>query len=248
MTLSRRIWSVMHKAESNFKCSTSPVSPIYGLAGFVMLASELWKQWTLTYAINDGHYIWWYLPFQLCSIPMYICLTLGILFLLSCYTDSSACRTTYCHISSRLQSFLMDFGLLGGIFAFFDTSGMHYGYLPLTIHSYAWHILLITLGFISGLDHRTDHTKKGLQFSVYLYLGCCLIATVLNLTLYPLGTINMFYISPHYTMQQKVFCQIAKALGNGWGIGSYIAMSVVGAGVLHKGWNLLYRRHSPVLL
>ena len=65
----------------------------------------------------------------------------------------------------------MDFGLLGGIFAFFDTSGMHYGYLPLTIHSYAWHILLITLGFISGLDHRTDHTKKGLQFSVCLYLG-----------------------------------------------------------------------------
>ena len=49
-------------------------------------------------------------------------------------------------------------------------------------------------------------------------------------------------------MQQKVFCEIAKALGNGWGIGSYIAMSVVGAGVLHKGWNLLYRRHSPVLL
>ena len=172
----------MHKAGSNFKCSTSPVSPIYGLAGFVMLASELWKQWTLTYAINDGHYIWWYLPFQLCSIPMYICLTLGILFLLSCYTDSSARRTTYCHISSRLQSFLMDFGLLGGIFAFFDTSGMHYGYLPLTIHSYAWHILLITLGFISGLDHHTDHTKKGLQFSVCLYLGCCLIATVLNRT------------------------------------------------------------------
>ena len=223
MTLSQRIWSVMHKAGSNFNCSTSPVSPIYGLAGFVMLASELWKQWTLTYAINDGHYIWWYLPFQLCSIPMYICLTLGILFLLSCYTDSSARQTTYCHISSRLQSFLMDFGLLGGI-------------------------LLITLGFISGLDHRTDHTKKGLQFSVCLYLGCCLIATVLNLTLYPLGTINMFYISPRYTMQQKVFCEIAKALGNGWGIGSYIAMSVVGAGVLHEGWNLLYRRHSPVLL
>ena len=204
MTLSQKIWSVMHKAGSNFKCSTSSVSPIYGMAGFVMLVSELWKQWTLTYAINNGHYIWWYLPFQLCSIPMYICLTLGILFLLSCYTDSSACRTTYCHISSRLQSFLMDFGLLGGIFAFFDTSGMHYGYLPLTIHSY--------------------------------------------LTLYPLGTSNMGYISPHDTMQQKVFCQIAKALGNGWGIGSYIAMSVVGAGVLHEGWNLLYRRHSPVLL
>lgn len=241
MMLSQRIWNVMHKAGSNFKSDTSPVSPIYGLAGLVMLASELWKQWVLTYTLNGGHYIWWYLPFQLCSIPMYVCLALGVLFLLSRHTASSARQLTYSRISSRLQSFLMDFGLLGGIFAFFDTSGMHYGYLPLTIHSYAWHILLITLGCISGLDHRTDHTRKGLQFSICLYLGCCLIATALNLTLYPLGTINMFYISPRYTMQQKVFCEIAKALGNGWGIGSYIVMSVVGAGMLHGGWNLLYR-------
>lgn len=234
----------MHKKVSNLKTDTSPVSSIYGLAGLVMLASELWKQCTLTYLINGGHYIWWYLPFQLCSIPMYVCLSLGVLFLLSHHTDSSAHQIIYSHISSRLQSFLMDFGLLGGIFAFFDTSGMHYGYLPLTIHSYAWHILLITLGCISGLDRRTDHTRKGLRFSICLYLGCCMIATILNLTLYPLGTINMFYISPHYTMQQKVFCDIAKALGNGWGIGSYIVMSVVGAEVLHGGWNMLYHRHG----
>ena len=234
----------MHKAISNLKSDTSPVSPYYGLAGLVMLASELWKQWKLTYIINDGHYIWWYLPLQLCSIPMYVCLVLGVLFLLSRHTGASAHQIIYSHIASRLQSFLLDFGLLGGIFAFFDTSGMHYGYLPLTIHSYAWHILLIILGYISGLDHHTDHTRKGLQFSVCLYLGCCLIATVLNLTLYSFGTINMFYINPHYTMQQKVFCEIAARFGNGWGIGSYIVMSTVGAGVLHEGWNFLCRRQK----
>ena len=239
----------MPNTPSNSKCNTSTVSPIYGLAGLVMLASELWKQWTLTYTINGGHYIWWYLPFQLCSIPMYVCLVLGIFFLiyhLRRHTGSPVCQITVSHITpivSRLQSFLMDFGLLGGIFAFFDTSGMHYGYLPLTIHSYTWHILLIILGCISGLDHRTDHTRKGFRFSVCLYLSCCLIATMLNLTLYPLGTINMFYISPHYTMEQKVFCEIAKALGNEWGIGSYIMMSVVGAWVLHECWNLFYYKY-----
>ncbi len=239
----------MHKASFNCRSNTSPVSPLYGLTGLVMLASELWKQWTLTYTINGGHYIWWYLPFQLCSIPMYVCLVLGIFFLIyhiRRHTGSPARQINVSHIipiTSRLQSFLMDFGLLGGIFAFFDTSGMHCGHLPLTIHSYAWHILLIILGCISGLDCRTDHTRKGFHFSVCLYLGCCLIATVLNLTLYPLGTINMFYISPHYTMQQKVFCEIARALGNGWGIGSYIVMSVVGAGVLHECWNLLYYKY-----
>lgn len=216
-----------------------PVLPFYGLTGLLMLVSELWKQWTLTYTLGNGHYILWYLPFQLCSIPMYICLAHGVLSLLYQHTDSPLRRTHYQQISALLQAFLMDFGLLGGICAFFDTSGMHYGYLPLTIHSYAWHILLIILGCASGLDHRTDHSRRGFQFSTALYLLCCALATALNLLLYPFGTINMFYISPHYTMQQKYFCDIAQIWGNEWGIVSYIILSMVGAGLLHLGWKMI---------
>lgn len=216
-----------------------PVSPFYGLTGLLMLVSELWKQWTLTYTLGNGHYILWYLPFQLCSIPMYICLAHGVLSLLYRHAGSPLLRKHYQRISALLQAFLMDFGLLGGICAFFDTSGMHYGYLPLTIHSYAWHILLIVLGCISGLDRHTNHSRRGFQFSTALYLLCCMIATVLNLLLYPLGTINMFYISPHYTMQQKYFCDIAQIWGNEWGIGSYIILSMIGAGLLHLGWKMI---------
>ena len=42
--------------------------------GILMFCSEIWKQFTLTFAIGGGSYIWWYFPFQLCSIPMYILL------------------------------------------------------------------------------------------------------------------------------------------------------------------------------
>ena len=34
---------------------------------------------------------------------------------------------------------------------FFDTSGMHYPLLILTVHSYLWHILLIVTGILSGI-------------------------------------------------------------------------------------------------
>ena len=42
--------------------------------GLILLASEIWKQWTLTFQLNHGVYNFWYFPFQLCSVPMYVCL------------------------------------------------------------------------------------------------------------------------------------------------------------------------------
>lgn len=116
-------------------------------SGFLMLISEIWKQYCLTYIMNEGTYNWWYFPFQLCSIPMYVCLILP-------WCNSPGIRGV-------LLAFLMDFGLLGGIFTFFDTSGMYYSYLPLTFHSFAWHILLIFLGIRAGLARESDHSLKG---------------------------------------------------------------------------------------
>ena len=210
---------------------------IYIFCGILMFASEIWKQWTLTFQLNNGTYIWWYFPFQLCSIPMYVCLAIAVLSLPCVRKHSPRMKVRADRLCSLLMAFLTDFSMLGGIFAFFDTSGMHYGYLPLTIHSFAWHILLILLGCYSGLNPKTDHSLKGYCFSVSLYLICCAIATIFNLAFYQFGIINMFYISPHYYMNQKVFCHITEAFGNGYGIASYITASIIGAGLIHLLWN-----------
>lgn len=213
----------------------SPVSPVYGVSGLFLLTSEVWKQWCIT-QINRNVYIWWYLPFQLCSIPMYVCLAIGVLSSLAKYCPAVNVKQSENQIT-KLQSFLMTFGMLGGICAFFDTSGMRHGYLPLTIHSYTWHIALILLGIYSGLDPRTDHSRQGFMHSTVLYLICCGIASLLNHILDPLGVINLFYINPHYRMQQKVFRDIANILGNSWGIFLYIAGTITGAWLLHRLWN-----------
>ena len=188
--------------------------------GLVLLASEIWKQWCITYQLNNGVYNWWYFPFQLCSTPMYICLILP-------WVKSP-------RLYQAFLSFLMDFGLLGGIFAFCDTSGMHYGCAPLTIHSYAWHFTLIGIGLSAGYIRRKNKDRSGYAGAAVCYLTCCLIATGLNLVLHQYGSINMFYISPYYDMTQKIFCQIAETIGNTGGILCYIGASLTGGYVIHQ--------------
>ena len=195
---------------------------IFSICGFLMLATEVWKQWCLTYRLGGGQYNWWYFPFQLCSIPMYICL---LLFFVSSVK-----------IRRILLTFLMDFGLLAGVFTFFDTSGLNYSYFPLTVHSYVWHVVLILLGLYAGYRNRTEAKYKDFAGATGIYFFCCLAATVCNLAFYSYGKINMFYISPHFRMTQKVFRHIALILGNDAGIMIYIFSIVLGAFILHMLW------------
>lgn len=200
-------------------------------AGIAMLASEIWKQAALTWTVGGGSYSWWHFPFQLCSIPMYVCLVLP-------WVKSRRVRQV-------LTAFLADFGMLGGIFAFFDTSGMHYGYLPLTVHSFAWHILLIVLGIAAARSDRDPSGACSFQSfggAVCLYLACCLAATGINLCFDRYGTINMFYINPDYPMTQKVFRGIASVLGDPAGIFLYIGATVLGAFLFHCIWRALVDR------
>ena len=195
---------------------------VFFCCGLAMLLSEFWKQWCLTYRLGSGQYNWWYFPFQLCSIPMYVCLLLPFL--------------SFGRVRRALLTFLMDFGLLAGFFTFFDTSGLHYPLVLLTVHSYAWHILLILLGLYAGYINAAYVSYLDFLKAAGVYLACCLLATVLNLVCYPLGRINMFYISPHFQMSQKVFQKIALCLGNSAGIAIYICATVTGAWLVHLLW------------
>lgn len=196
-------------------------------AGLLMTASEIWKQYVLTFLLGNGSYNWWYFPFQLCSVPMYICLVLPWI--------------RHTRIRRLFTAFLVDFGLLGGIFAFFDTSGMHYDYAPLTVHSFVWHFLLIAVGLTAAVSDPAACTRRTFGNCVLLYLLCCLLATGINLSCDALGTINMFYINPDYPMTQKVFIHIADSLGNTAGILTYIAASILGAGLFHVIWQQVIR-------
>ena len=190
-------------------------------AGSLMLVSEIWKQYCLTFIVYDGVYQWSFFPFQLCSVPMYIALILGFV---------GKGRLRDC-----LLSFLADFSLLSGAIVLLDTSGMHYGYAPLTVHSYLWHAGLVLLGFYAGTRSR-NKGRKAFTGAVPIYLLCCCLAELINFSFDRFGIVNMFYINPHYYMVQIGFRSLLRFLPNRAVIAVYIVFTILGAGVLHLIW------------
>lgn len=205
------------------------------LCGLVMSISEIWKQIYLTIYVNNGIYDWWYFPFQLCSIAMYILLLLP-------WTKSKRIR-------SALLSFLMNYSLLGGIAVFADTSGLKYPAIALTVHSYTWHILLIIIGIAAGITYLKENTSRAHYLGAFkdctlLYLGCCVIAIVINLSFDKFGNINMFYINPSYEMQQLGFASLTPYLGNLPVIIIYILATMLGANIFFHIWKLISRSYQ----
>lgn len=184
--------------------------------------SELGKQ-LLLYISNDCSYNWWYFPFQLCSMPMY-------LLPLYCLLPEK-----YKKVRLTLANFLVDFGLLGGIFAFADSSGMHYNLTILTVHSYLWHFLMIFLGLFLIFTHKNSTHPKDFLLPGALFLMFAGIATCLNIAFHSNGLINMFYISPYYLMGQIVFRDIALITGQTAGRLIYITSEICGAFLIHLG-------------
>lgn len=199
------------------------------ICGIIMAASEIWKQWCLTFRVNHCAYDWWYFPFQLCSMAMYALLILP-------WVKKQRIRTL-------LLSFLMNYSLLGGIAVFADTSGLHYPIPALTAHSYLWHILLITIGIAAGITRLIETefstlSYRDLKDSTFLYLGCCVIAGAVNQLFGFYGMINMFYINPDFEMQQVGFAALVPVIGNVPTIVVYILATMLGAAILFHIWRL----------
>ena len=200
---------------------------VYLVTGLLLLASEIWKQLVLTFVVGNGTYQWSFIPFQLCSVPMYICLLIWVF------------RNT--GFRQAGITFLADFAFLSGLIVFLDTTGMHYGYAPLTLHSYLWHFVIAGLGVYSGLAER-DRSAAAFLPAAGIYLACCAAAEVINLGLDRFGPVNMFYINPHYYMNQIVFSSMLGVLSNNAVIAVYIAMTVAGAFLVHLLWMCIGKR------
>ena len=103
--------------------------------GLILAVSEIYKQGFLYYIVNGGQYDWWYFPFQLCSIPMYLCLLLPFI------KPRMSCRCV-----KAVHTFLQDFALLGGVMALADaplscinTPWLHMAFYP----DFHWALLCV---------------------------------------------------------------------------------------------------------
>ena len=214
--------------------SIKPERVLFG-CGLLLAIMELYKQGFLYLVVNGGHYDWWYFPFQLCSVPMYLCL---IYPLVRPFPGKRA--RIFAEI---IPVFLQDFGLLGGSMALAVPDGFLYPYWALTIHGFLWHFLLIFLSLYCKKKGLADQSGRGFARMLPLYFLCCGIAaginTAVQLTVYPDSYADMFYINCFFPSEQPLFHQISLALGNGWGHLAYLLASCAGAYLVHRLYRLL---------
>ena len=82
--------------------------------GLFLITCEAYKLLFYYYVIGHGSFQWWVFPFQLCSIPMYLCLAANLV------------RKE--HTRSAIYTFLCTYNLLGGFLALLEPSGLSHDY------------------------------------------------------------------------------------------------------------------------
>ncbi len=185
----------------------------------VLILSEIFKQVFLFYIIEDHSICWGEFPFQMCSMPMYLC-PVAVL-----------CKNE--RVQRVCYSFMMCFNMLGGFAGVFEPSGVFHEYVFLTAHAIVWHYSLVFLSFYIIFSRRAGREKKELFDMIKLFVGLCFVAFVIN-TLIGItvgATVNMFFVGPNPS-PIIVFDTIAKKYGWAASTVIYIPVASLAAGAI----------------
>ena len=152
--------------------------------GLFLTISEVFKQFFYYFVMMDNCYSWGDFPFQLCSIPMYMCLIAPWL------KPGKLQRGMY--------SFMVLYNLLGGAISFTEPSGLLHGHWFLTLHACIWHMLLVFVGLLICFSKRGGNQKADYWGATWTFIALCGIAFGLNCFVqFGLGeSMNMFFVGP----------------------------------------------------
>ncbi len=197
--------------------------------GIFLAVCEVYKQFFHYYCMGDIGYKWWIFPFQLCSVPMYLCIIAPLL--------------KKGKLQSGMYHFMMIYNLLGGIMALIEPSGLVHEYWTLTLHAFLWHTILIFVGLYLGFSNYTTATKADFRLASFTLLGLCAIAFCINLLCWEPsgGDINMFFIGPKNS-SLIVFKDIAENFG--WYVSTalYIPTMILGGFLVFLPFHLTKKK------
>jgi hypothetical protein len=152
--------------------------------GLFLTISEVFKQFFYYFAMMDNCYSWGDFPFQLCSIPMYMCLI--------------APWIKPGKLQRGMYSFMVLYNLLGGAISFTEPSGLLHGHWFLTMHSCIWHMFLVFIGLFLCFSRQGGTEKTDYAPATYTFVALCGLAFLFNcIVQYGLGgDMNMFFVGP----------------------------------------------------
>lgn len=204
---------------------------LMSVGGFLIL-TEIYRQLFYYFVVGEGTWQWWIFPFQLCDIPMYMCIIAPLL--------------PKGKVQKAMYDFMLAFNLMGGFISFFEPSGLVHEYWTLTLHAFIWHMMLVFIGLYLGFSRRAGLRLSDYKGTVLVFVGLSVVAFLINLALWNVseGTVNMFYVGPR-TSPIIVFEDIATRFG--WYVNTpiYMACLCLGAFVFFLPFCLYNQKAQP---
>lgn len=192
--------------------------------GLFFAGLEVYKQLFYNVFNDVDSYQWWIFPFQFCSTPLYLCLSIYLW-------------------KPRFQKYLYEFlglyGILGGLAVMVNPDSVLNGEVTLCLQTMLWHSAMIVLAiYLIKVNHFGKNYLE-LVPSTIICLIIIMIAMTINVTFEILkrnnlvsGTLNLLYISPFY--DNEVFILTKIRLATNWYVYflSYVLALILGAHVI----------------
>lgn len=189
-------------------------------AGWVLVILEVYKQFFLYYIVNDGAFDLWFFPFQLCSVPMYLCILLPLL--------REDHRVT-------LMTFMGGYTFVSAVATLVYPEDILRPYISLTAHGFIWHGLLLFISLLIILTGSMDTGSDGIRGAAAVFAILCITAICINAAAESVmpairaahpavmhGWSAMFYLNPFHISPQPVISTIQMTAGIPAGLIVYI--------------------------
>lgn len=198
---------------------------ILSVTGWILMALEIYKQFFLFYVVNGGLYDWWFFPFQLCSVPMYLCILLPFV--------KGGLREAF-------LTFMGGYTFISAAATLVFPEDILRQYTALTVHGFVWHGLLLFISLLILLTGSAGAGARSLFRAAALFAFLCVIAVLINMAVEPLMQNDpaiphrwaaMFYLNPYHISPQPIVSSIQKTAGIPAGLFLY-GMVIAAAGSL----------------
>lgn len=202
---------------------------ILSLTGWILLVLEVFKQLFLYHIVNGGAFDLWFFPFQLCSVPMYLCILLPL-------PEKKA--------RAAALTFMGGYTFVSAAATLIYPADILRPYTALTVHGFVWHGLLLFISLLIILSGAADHSARGLLNAAVLFAALCCVALGINVAAESVmpairaahpsvahDWAAMFYLNPYHISPQPVVDTVQRAAGIPAGLMLY-ALTVAAAGSL----------------
>ena len=194
--------------------------------GLILFVLESVKQVFIFFKISHGVYDWWYFPFQLCSVPMYLCILLPVI---------------NNNLKNASLTFMSTFTFISAAAALIYPEDYLKNDILITYHGFMWHGLLLFISLLIIFSKAADLSGRGFIPASLLYLFLSGIAICINVFAEPLmaaasgidhSYAAMFYLNPYHISPQILVGTIQKSTNIAFGLVLYMLSTVAAAGIV----------------